>query len=178
MEKDTECIIRACQAGDHEAQRQLYERFKDRVHGFVVRLVPLQDAADVTCEIFVRTFRSLKDLRRPERFLPWLYRICLNECLLHRRREKRGVRTQSLPEAVFSQAPEAGKRLEDQEVLTLAFQKLEPDFLVTFLLRESEELSYNEIASVMKVSEGTVASRLSRARRQLREALTELGGEF
>ena len=178
MDEKTERIIRACQAGDYKAQRELYEGFKDRINRFVVRLAGVQDSADVACEIFVRIFRSIQHLRSPEQFLPWLYRICLNECLIYRRREKRRVETNPLPESVFSQVPEAGKRIEDQEVLELAFRKLEPEFLATFLLREGEGLSYNEIAYVMKVSEGTVASRLSRARRQLREALTELGVEF
>lgn len=175
MEEETDRIIRACQAGDPEAQRELYEGFKDRIYRFVVRMVAEQDTADVTCDIFVRIFRSIKDLKNPERFLPWLYRICLNECRLHRRRGQRRVQTDPLPADVCSRASEPEKRLENQEVLDLALRKLEPEFLVPFLLRESEGLSYGEIGYALNVSEGTVASRLSRARKQLRESLNDLG---
>ena len=178
MEAEIELIIRGCQTGDSKAQRELYEVLKGHVHRFIVRLVPAEDVADTTCEVFVRIFQSINGLRRPGRLLPWVYRICLNECLLQRRREGRRPQTVSLPDGLLSRTAEPTKRLEDQELLEAAFRRLEPEYLATFLLRESEGLSYGEIAYVTKVSEGTVASRLSRARKQLREALIDLGVEL
>ena len=177
MDDETHRIVRGCQAGNRESQHELYERFKNRVYRLAIRLVGPQEAADVTCEVFLRLFQSIGSLRSHDHFRTWLYRVCLNACFTHRRRQRRDQAT-ALPASLVAPDPEPGKRSEDQEVLEQALGRLAPELAATFLLREGEGLSYDEIALVLDLPAGTVASRLARARIQLRNFLTELGVEL
>ena len=169
-------IISACQSNDRFAQQQLYELHHRRVYRLCVRLVGQQDASDVIQQTFLKVFRTIQQFTGSSRFETWLHRVTVNECLQHIRSRNRR------PEVALEvEPPEGGSKtgaaVESAELLQVALDRLEPELRTIFVLRELEELSYAELAETLDVSAGTVASRLNRARTQLKELLTQLGWE-
>lgn len=169
-------VVEACQKGDPVAQRRLYEVTHQNVYRLVVRMVGLQDAADVTQQVFLQTFRKIGQFSGQSQFGTWIYRVAVNESLQHLRRSKRS-RVQILEQEPIDGSPDSRENVDDKEVLERALGRLEPDLRSTFLLREVEGLSYSEIAEALEIPEGTVGSRLNRARRELKQHLVELGWE-
>jgi RNA polymerase sigma-70 factor (ECF subfamily) len=162
-------VIEGCRTGSQFAQRQLYERYHRTVYRLVVRLVGKPDAADVTQEIFVRVLARIGSFRGTAAFSTWLYRVATNECLRHlgRRPRKHGPLTE---EPIYGGAG-PDHALEQADLLARALGSLDDRLRTVFLLREAEGLSYAEIARVLGVSTGTIASQLSRARAELQAFL-------
>ena len=123
---------------------------------------------------FMQIFRKLDRFSGGSSLETWIYRVATNEALQFLRRRKRdNVVTLSLePESKVSQS---GLRLEDAEMLEAGLAKLEPELRAVLTLKEVQELSYAEIAEIMNIPEGTVGSRLNRARRELKDELERLG---
>ena len=140
------------------------------------------DAEDVLQEAFLRAFRSF-DRFRPDSPRAWLLRLVRNCCYdLHKQREREGeaaLEEEALPPDVASpvlgmaaENPERRLlRMADARALEDALRDLPPEYREVFLLREIEGLAYKEIAEVAGVPIGTVMSRLSRARAQLRASI-------
>ena len=173
-------IIEACQQGDRAAFQLLFETYKDKVFSIAVyssggdRAV----ADDVTQQIFLKLFTAIRQFRGDSEFTTWLYRLVVNACLDERRRRRR-----LLPwgETVAMRNPSEKKpqekqyaRLEVAEAVRAAIGELKPKFRLPILLKYIEGLSYDEIASVMGCSKGTVASRLNRGHSQLAKRLSHL----
>jgi RNA polymerase sigma-70 factor (ECF subfamily) len=170
----TAALIRECIDGDHDAMGRLYERCSGRVYALMVRMVGRQDADDAMQLAFMQIFRKLDRFSGGSSLETWIYRVATNEALQFLRRRKRdNVDTLSLePESKVTQS---GLRLEDAEMLEAGLAKLEPELRAVLTLKEVQELSYAEIAEIMDIPEGTVGSRLNRARRELRDELERLG---
>lgn len=173
-------VIEACQQGDRAAFQLLFETYKDKVFSIAVyssggdRAV----ADDVTQQIFLKLFTAIRQFRGESEFTTWLYRLVVNACLDERRRRRR-----LLPwgETVAMRNPGEKKpqekqyaRLEVAEAVQAAIGELKPKFRLPILLKYIEGLSYEEIASVMGCSKGTVASRLNRGHSQLAKRLSHL----
>ena len=173
-------VIEACQQGDRAAFQLLFETYKDRVFSIAVyssggdRAV----ADDVTQQTFLKLFTAIRQFRGESEFTTWLYRLVVNACLDERRRRRR-----LLPwgETVAMSNPSEKKpqekqyaRLEVSEAVRAAIGELKPKFRLPILLKYIEGLSYEEIASVMGCSKGTVASRLNRGHSQLAKRLSHL----
>jgi len=169
-------LIAACTDGDREAQRRLYDSFHASIYRLVTRMVGEQDAADVTQQVFLQAFRCLDRFAGRSSLDTWLYRLALNECWQFFRRQRRG-KLQLLNREPMDDSPGHECDADHRELLEKALARLEPDLRAVFVLREVETRSYREIAEAMQISEGTVASKLNRARRLLREYLIELGWE-
>jgi len=165
--------VSACQAGDRAAQRQVFDACHESVYRLAVRMVGLQDAADVTQQAFLQAFRSIGQYRGESRFATWLYRLVVNESLQHLRRNRRSRHVPLEREPVDAARHEQDE--ERKELLDKALSDIDPELRSIFLLREVEELSYREIAEALQIPEGTVGSRLNRARRDLRKRLSDLG---
>lgn len=167
-------LVRKCQAGDDAARQMLYEACMPRVYRLAIRLVGPQDAADVTQTVFLQAFSRLDQFQGAARFETWLYRLAVNEALQFLRRQKRhrSVPLETEPSAKSDRSRPA---LEARELLDLAFAQIDPDLRAIFLLRESEQMSYEEIAETLEIPAGTVGSRLNRARKQLESVLSRLG---
>jgi len=173
-------VIEACQQGDRAAFQLLFETYKDKVFSIAVyssggdRAV----ADDVTQQIFLKLFTAIRQFRGESEFTTWLYRLVVNACLDEKRRRRR-----LLPwgETVVMRNPSDKKpqekqyaRLEVAEAVREAIGQLKPKFRLPILLKYIEGLSYEEIASVMGCSKGTVASRLNRGHSQLAKRLSHL----
>jgi RNA polymerase sigma-70 factor (ECF subfamily) len=137
-------------------------------------MVGVQDAADVTQQTFLRAFSHLDQYDGHSRFETWLYRLAVNESLQHLRRRRRWNQSLSL-DYDPADTSRGSENTEQKELLEQALVRLDPQLRSIFLLRESEGLSYREVAEALDIPEGTVGSRLNRARRELQEYLTALG---
>jgi len=168
-------VVSACQNGEPAAHRQLYDACHQNVFRLTVRMVGLQDAADVTQQVFLQAFRSIGRFNGRSRFETWLYRLAVNESLQHLRRNRRW-RHQALDWEPMDESPQR-ENIERKEVLEQALARIDPDLRWIFLLREIESLSYRDIAETLQIPEGTVGSRLNRARRELKQHLKKLGFE-
>ena len=171
--------MRACQEGSPEAQRELYECYKGKVYSLALYLTGDAELAhDLTQEIFVKAFRDLGAFRFASNFSSWLYRLATNTCLnaLRARRARREVGIEEVDGT--PQEFEVGRSLEQQQMsqqiqraVREAILSLKPPLRAVVVLRYVENLSYSEIGAVLACSEGTVASRLSRAHRLLERKL-------
>jgi len=174
--QETAEVVAACQKGDPLAQRRLYDASHQNVYRLVVRMVGVQDAADVTQQVFLQTFRKIGQFSGRSQFGTWIYRVAVNESLQHLRKSKRS-KMQGLEQEPTDCSPSGNENVDNKEMLEQALAQLEPGLRSTFLLREVEGLSYGAIADALGIPEGTVGSRMNRARRELKQHLIELGWE-
>jgi len=175
-------VVERCLSGDDTAWEQLVRVHTRRVYGLCYRFTGSDsESQDLTQEVFLRIFRTLKSFRSAEgSFTTWLARLTRNLLIDHYRRTRQERVTDSIEEqlpmleesAAVSARPErmlAGR--EASEVLQAALQKLSPDLREAVILRDLQEMEYREIAQVLKIPEGTVKSRLNRGRAELTRVL-------
>jgi RNA polymerase sigma-70 factor (ECF subfamily) len=159
-------LVERCQRGDKVAQRDLVLETQDLVYRTVYRIVGRNDVDDVTQQVYLQAFRHIDQFQGLSTVSTWMCRIAINESLQHIRQQKvrkTGPISTDMQDFHASRASDAEKR----ELLESALSHVEPDLKVIFVLREEEGL--------MDLPAGTVASRIARARHQLREYLTKLG---
>jgi RNA polymerase sigma-70 factor (ECF subfamily) len=166
---EEECIT-ACQAGDREAFRCLFEAHKDRVYSMAVYTLGGDHAAadDVTQEVFVRVFTHIAQFRGEADFTTWLYRLVANACADEHRRRRRLVPLDTLPEQA---GPRREEECETREDVRTALAELSPELRSAVLLKYFEELSYDEMAQALNCPKGTIASRLHRGLKLLARRL-------
>ncbi len=169
-------LIESCRLGDRDAQRQLYERHCDQVYRLMYRMVGESNADDLTQQVFCCLFQRLGKFEARSSFSTWLYRLASNEALQFLRRRPQRDPHQAMVSEPMDDRISAFERTEQRDLLEYALAELDPELRIIFLLRESDELSYYDIAMTLDIAEGTVASRLNRARRCLRE-LIEMASE-
>ena len=173
-------LIEACRQGDRDAFQLLFETYKDRVFSIAVYSVDGDRAVadDVTQQIFLKLFTAIRQFRGDSEFTTWLYRLVVNACVDERRRRRRWLPWGETVATKISteKRPQEREfdRLEVSEAVRAAIGELSPKFRLPILLKYIEGLSYEEIASVMNCSKGTVASRLNRGHSQLAKRLAHL----
>ena len=172
----TQQLVDDCLAGDRCAMQQLYEQCSDDVYGLMIRMVGRQDADDLTQQVFLTMFRKLHQFNGQSKLETWLYRLATNEALQHLRRTKRRSTAPLVGEPEVSDADPIVAN-EEVQLIEKAMLCLEPELRAILLLKEQQNLSYREIAESTGIPEGTVGSRLNRARKELREVLAKLGWE-
>jgi len=172
----TQQLVDDCLAGDRCAMQQLYEQCSDDVYGLMIRMVGRQDADDLTQQVFLTMFRKLHQFNGQSKLETWLYRLATNEALQHLRRTKRRSTAPLVDEPEVSDADPIVAN-EEVQLIEKAMLCLEPELRAILLLKEQQNLSYREIAESTGIPEGTVGSRLNRARKELRDVLASLGWE-
>jgi RNA polymerase sigma-70 factor (ECF subfamily) len=171
-------LVERCLSGEEAAWEELVRVHTRRVYSICYRFTGSDhEAQDLTQEVFLRVFRSLKSFRSGEgSFGVWLARLSRNLLIDHYRRTKLERATDSIEEqlpmleertAMSSRTEGLVAGREASELLQEALQKLSPELRETVILRDLEELEYREIAQVLNVPEGTVKSRLNRGRAEL-----------
>lgn len=181
-------ILRGLRAGIDSAYEELLDRYEQPVYGMVYRLLGnSSDASDVVQEVFLKVFRGINSFREQSSLRTWIYRIAVNEAHNHRRwfarhcqREvplqyERDERTCCV-EHTADPAPSPYEQVLDSEHRTLierALTRINPVFRTAVVLRDIQNLSYEEIADILQVSIGTVKSRILRGREALRRELTQ-----
>ena len=175
-------LVRRIVAGEGQRYSVLVERYQRRLYWSCLRLVGDPDEAeDVVQEAFVRAYERLGDFDPTYRFYTWIYRIARNRCLnVLRRRRVWGLVTLSDPERApaLPAAERSDRPAEDRELakaLVDCRATLPGDQREVFDLRHADGLSYREIAAAVGAPEGTVMSRLARAREKMRACLESKG---
>lgn len=181
-------ILRGLRAGIEEAYEELIERYEQQLYGMIYRLLGNQpDAADVVQEVFLKVFRTINSFREQSSLRTWIYRIAVNEAHNHRRWFARHCRCEvpmegenTEQQCPLAYTPDPGRspyeQALDSETRTLierALTKINPIFRTAVVLRDIQNLSYEEIAEILQVSLGTVKSRILRGRDALRREITE-----
>lgn len=181
-------LVKNSQNGDAGAFEELVILYQDRVYGLSYRLTGnAHDAQDLAQETFVKAYLGLKGFRSQADFGTWLHRITVNLWINARRRERptvsldAPVATQDGGEVQRSVAatsevdPAAlAERAEYRTAVRAALDELSREHRAVLVLREMQGYNYEEIAQVLECSLGTVKSRLNRARKALRDKLTEM----
>lgn len=168
-----EALVQRCCDGDREAQGEFYARTSRRIYRLLLRMTgSAETAADLTQETYLRAFTRIQDFDARSTVATWLYRVAVNEALQHLRRQQR---ERGRLQSVLPDVPAPGS--EDHQTANLdvtdALVALTPDDRAVLLLRYQEGLDYRRMATVLECAEGTVASRLNRARARLGELLGE-----
>lgn len=191
---DDEALLLQFRAGDRTAYRELVRRYQQKVYGIAYGMLHnADDAMDVTQEAFIKVHRHADTFKGSSSFYTWIYRITINACIDHLRRNKRAAAVE-FDETIGMDEDEAVdimpstsdqnplRNLERKELrgqIEKALATLSPAHRAVILMREVEGLSYQEIADITEISIGTVMSRLFHARRRMQAALLSvMGGEI
>lgn len=175
-------LVEQCMAGNEAAWEELVRLHTRRVYSICYRFTgKTSEAQDLTQEVFLRVFKTLKTFRAGEgSFCVWLNRLTRNLLIDYYRRTRQERSTDSLEEqlpaveestALSARTDGLLAGREASELLQSALQKLSPELREAVILRDVEELEYKEIAQVLNVPEGTVKSRLNRGRAELARVL-------
>ena len=176
-------LVTQCLSGDETAWEQLVRVHTRHVYALCYRFTGSSaESQDLTQEVFVRVFRTLKSFRSTEgSFGTWLTRVTRNLLIDHYRRTRQERVTDSIEEQLPTLGQEgggAGMRpdqalagREASEILQAALQKLSPDLREAVILRDLQDMEYREIADILRIPEGTVKSRLNRGRAELARVL-------
>ena len=166
--------------GDLSAFEELVRKYQDKVYNLCrYMLHDSHNAQDAAQEVFLKAYSGFKDFRADSAFYSWLYRIAVNACLDQKRRSNQSsdsLGTTLSAEDLPSSGPSAERLYESKEtgrLIDAALQRLPDKLKAAIVLKEIEELSYEQIAEVLDTSIGTVKSRISRAREELRRLLRE-----
>lgn len=164
--------VARCRAGDEAALGMLIARHRNRLVRTATNLLrDRYEAEDVAQEAFLKAFRELHRLREDKAFAGFLYRICVRLCM-DRLRLKRAE-----PSEIEEVHPSEGTSVETRVVIEKILGMLPAELRTTIVLREMEQLSYEEVAEVMHVPIGTVRSRLHTARERFRKLWLEAMAE-
>ena len=175
-------LIQAARNGDQAAFGELVQQYQKRVFALAVRMCPTPELAEEAAqEAFLAAWQGLPFFRGDSAFATWLYRLTSNACVDLLRKENRHQGPSLDDETVSAEVPDPTptpeKAVEQQELrrqIEAGLQTLSPEHRV-LILREIQQLSYDEIADVLSLDLGTVKSRINRGRRQLREFLLKQG---
>jgi RNA polymerase sigma-70 factor, ECF subfamily len=179
-------LVQQCLRGEGPAWEELIKRHSRRVFNLCYRFTGnAAEAEDLSQEVFLRIYRTLASYRATEGAFPtWLSSVTRNLLVDHYRRTKRDRLTDSIEEAMprLEEKHSAGRtpdRLalasELSAQLQLALGKLSPELREAVILRDLQQLEYEEIRVVLQVPEGTVKSRINRGRIELARVLKEMG---
>lgn len=178
-------LVERARLGDVDAFEALVSQYERKVYNLAYRLTGNpEDASDLAQEAFVRVYQSLADFRGDSSFATWLYRIVSNACRDELRRRQR-QRTVPLDLPVDSEDGEMVRQYADdsdgpdqtlerrelQRLVRETIETLDEDHRQVLILRDFQDLSYQDIAELLNVSLGTVKSRINRARNALKEKL-------
>lgn len=178
--------IEAARQGDQDAFAELVRLYEKRVFALTMRMCRNpEDAAEAAQEAFLSAWQGLRFFRGEASFSTWLYRLASNACvdLLRREGRHRAAAGASLDDEeikidAVDPAPspqDVAERRELREQVEAGLAALSPEHRQVLVLREMHQLSYDEISQVLSLDVGTVKSRISRGRRQLRKFLLESG---
>jgi len=170
-------VVEACQSGDDDAFRVLFETHKDRVYSIALRYAGDSAAAmDIAQDTFVKLLSNIQQFRGDSSFESWLYRMVVNSCLDYHRKRRRFLPLMDEALDVFRSSKEGALsemlREEQAERVQQVVAQLPEEQRIVVVLRYTEGRSYEEIADLLGCRRGTVASRLNRAHKALERRLS------
>jgi RNA polymerase sigma-70 factor (ECF subfamily) len=192
---DEEAFVRRLQARDETAFNELVVTYERRVFALVFRMLGRrEEAEDLAQEVFVQVFKAIDQFRGDSKLSTWIYRIAVNLCKNRTKYlARRHAGSEDDVDAMADRAPlstakgvsvgdvgrpdELVEGMQLEVVVKRAIAQIDTDFRQVLILRDVEDMSYEEIASVTGLAEGTVKSRIHRARAQLRALVEKALGE-
>lgn len=186
-QREQEWIARA-KAGDMQAFEALILQHEKIVYNVALRMMNhSEDARDISQEVFLKAYKSIGQFDERAMFSTWLYRITTNTCIDELRRRK-GKQSYSLEEELESEEGSMQRQIADEgetpeesllraeraDELKKALAQLTEEHRLAVILRDIRGLSYEEIAEIMDLPMGTVKSRISRARNQLKQEILKI----
>lgn len=172
MNFERELIVRA-QAGESSAQERLVKQFSPMVFRLISRFFrSREDVEDLAQDVFLKVFDRINQIRPDENFPGWLQRVTINTCydeLRKTRRRRLAFETYGPPEV--AEPVVMPKEIQDFGEARTALQALDPKFRIPLILKEVEEMSVEEIAKTMGITQTNVKVRLFRARKKLAASL-------
>jgi RNA polymerase sigma-70 factor (ECF subfamily) len=180
--------IESAKRGDLESFDRIVLAYQQKVFNLSFRLLgEREEAEDLTQEVFINVFRHLSRFRGDAQFSTWIYQVTVNHCRNRLKYLKRRYQhaTESLDDPIVTAEGEIEKDLryegdapEDvlyrqqvQKLVQMALDKLRDDYREVIVLRDIQELSYHEISGILGLPEGTVKSKLHRARWELKDII-------
>ncbi len=184
MEENSRELVQRAKAGDEAAFESLVRLHEKMVYHLALRMTGNpEDAGDLTQEAFISAYRALSGFKEESSFSTWIYRLATNACIdfLRKEKRKRGIplvaqsedgeqRDLEIPDPGGNPVAELEKK-ELREAIHRGMERLSPEHKQVLVLREISGLNYLEIAETLGLEEGTVKSRIARARLRLREIL-------
>jgi RNA polymerase sigma-70 factor (ECF subfamily) len=187
-------FIERLRARDEHAFNQLVRQYERRVFGLLLRLIGRRDEAeDLAQEVFVQVFKAIGGFRGEAKLSTWIFRIAINlsknrtKYLARRRHDSQDQFDETAEEVPLERSKNALSAIDRPDELVSGMQleaiveraiaQLEPEFREVLMLRDVEDLSYEEIAEITGLADGTVKSRIHRARSQLKQAVELALGE-
>ncbi len=168
---DEQSLVAQCVAGDREAFRRLYDRYRATVYSVALRVLGnVHDAEDATQEAFLLLHRKLGTFRGQSALGTWIYRLALNVCFSTLRRKRR--RPDPVDPTVLAGMPSASEGTAWRPLLEAAIARLPEGARAVFVLYAIEGLEHEEIGDLLGISSGTSKSQLFKARQALRRHLS------
>jgi len=182
-------LIHKAQSGDVRAFEQLVEEYQQSVFNLAYRMIGNhEDASDMAQEAFIKAYFNLSKFKGNSKFSTWIYRIATNSCLDEIKKRKK-TPTYSMSESIEIEEGEITREIEDKssnieenfereeqlKMVNKAIGRLQENHRIIIIMRDVNNMSYEEIAEILKCSTGTVKSRISRARTILHDFLKDDG---
>lgn len=183
MSENEKVLLEKAKTGDIEAFELLIEKYQKKVFAIALKMLGnYDDASELAQEALIKVFKSIKNFKEESSFSTWIYRVVTNTCLDElRRRKKRQVvyideeitnEDGELKREIadYSTAPESiMEKKELRKAVNEAIMSLSEEHRTVIVLRDIQGMSYEEIAKITKCPEGTIKSRINRARLSLKE---------
>ncbi len=167
--------------GEEEAFELLISEYQQKIYALSFSLLGNhEDALDTVQEVFIKIYNKISSFNGESALSTWIFRITKNACYDHLRKSKKNIEGE-IPENAADASPlpdEIFQKKEVRRAVRVALESLPPKYKTVLLLREYENLSYGEISKVLDISEGTVKSRISRAREYLLKEISKNGELF
>ncbi len=176
MTRDDRDLIERFKRGDPSGFADLIRKYENRIYGLCRHMMgDADDAQDAAQDVFVKVYGNLKTYRPDSSLYTWLYRITVNTCLDYRKKKHpESFEDEPAIDKLPSARPLPDRLYESKEtghLIEEALRRLPKAFKAVIVLKEIEGLSYEEISEVLHTSVGTVKSRISRAREELKRFL-------
>ena len=174
-------LIDRFKGGDQSAFEELVLKYQDRIYNLCRHMLGnTHEAEDAAQDTFLKAYQKLKDFKPEASLYTWLYRIAVNTCLDYKKRPffeslfRKSDEDEEYILEPLSDEPSPEKLYESKQLglaLRKSLGKLSPKLKTVIILKEIEGLSYEEIVDILEISIGTVKSRISRAREELKEMM-------
>ncbi|HAR63221.1 MAG: hypothetical protein DKM50_08305 [Candidatus Margulisiibacteriota bacterium] len=172
-------VIRAFQQGDSDAFKTIYDLTQGYVYSIIYKMVlDREETKDLTHDIYVKIYENRKVYVPGNKFTTWLYRIATNHAINYLNK-KRSFFIR-LPQLFFHHSSDTSEYVVEEDIppIQKALKQLKPEYRICVILRDIEDLSYEEIAEQLCVNIGTVRSRINRGRKQLLDSYIKEVGQY
>ena len=189
MEADN-ILVQRCRSGDMKAAEAIFRRYHQTIHQVVARMLRnAPETEDLVQDVFLKAFRGIEGFKGTASLKTWLTQIAINTCLNYLAKVERRYFHESLEQPIgeegdltlgdrlASSGPQPDEAAIASEVyrrVEEAVDKLSPEFRAVIVLRDLQDMSYEEVAEALSLNLGTVKSRLARARKQVQKWLEDL----